>query len=120
MQRPLWQIVLSIMVLSFAARLAVAGISFHLQTGYTPMIVAYALQGVVGASIWASILWAQRMLPAAVWSYGSAIAITAALEGLLYRVQPLTTTIIQISAALIIGGAVAFGLRSSRTARARH
>lgn len=111
MDRPLWQIILSIMVLSFAARLAIGGISFHLQTGYSAMIIAYALQAIAGAGIWASMLWAQRLLPAAVWTYGASIAFTSALEGLVYRVQPMTTTVVQIVTALLISGAVAYGLR---------
>jgi hypothetical protein len=111
MDKPLWQIILSIMVLSFAMRLAVSGFAMHMQTGYTLMLVAYALQGLVGIGVWASMLWAQaRTLRVVVLSYGATVAAASALEAFVFRVQPLSSAMLQIAVAVIASAIAAYAL----------
>jgi hypothetical protein len=110
MDRPLWQIILSIMVLSFAMRLAVSGIALHAHTGLTLMIVAYVVQGIAGIALWASMLWSQRALRWAVLSYGASIATASALEAFVFRVQPVSSAVVQIAFALVASAIAAYAL----------
>lgn len=116
MDRPLWQIILSIMVLSLALRNAAAGVAWHMPSGNTAVVIAYVLQGLVGVWVWASILWLRRTLRASIWAYAIAVAVTAALKGFVFRVEPQTTSMIQIMMAFAISAIAVYALRRSTTA----
>jgi NCAIR mutase (PurE)-related protein len=108
MPRQLWQIMLAIMVLTFAARLAAVGITLHLERGDTPLVVAYAIQGVLGLGIWASILWIPRTIVPAMIAYGLSVAGTSALEGFVFQQQMPQAAVVQIAVVLVFTAVAAY------------
>lgn len=101
MPRQLWQIMLAIMVLTFAARLSAIGITLHLERGDMPLVIAYAVQGVLGFGIWVSILWIPRAIVGAMIAYGLAVAGTSALEGFVFQQQMQEAALVQIGVVLV-------------------
>jgi uncharacterized membrane protein YpjA len=108
MPRQLWQIMLAIMVLTFAARLAAVGITLHLERGDTPLVLAYAVQAVLGLGIWASILWIPRAIVGSMIAYGLSVAGTSALEGFVFQQQMQEAAIVQIAVVLVFTFAAAY------------
>lgn len=100
MPRQLWQIMLAIMVLTFAARLAAVGITLHVERGDTPLAIAYAVQGALGLALWASIIWFPRAVVGAMIGYGLSVAGTSALEGFVFQQQMPQAAIVQIAVVL--------------------
>lgn len=101
MPRQLWQILLAIMVLTFAARLAAVGITLHLERGDTPLVFAYVVQAVFGIAIWASILWFPRAVVSSMLAYGLSVAGTSALEGFVFQQQMHEAALVQIAVVLV-------------------
>ena len=108
MHRELWQIMLAIMVLTFAARLAAVGITLHVERGETQLVVAYAVQGLLGLGIWASILWFPRAVVATMIGYGAAVAGTSALEGFVFQQEMPQAAFIQIAFVLVFTTVAAY------------
>jgi NCAIR mutase (PurE)-related protein len=108
MPRQLWQIMLAIMVLTFAARLSAIGITLHLERGDTPLVVAYAIQGVLGLGIWASIMWVPRVIVPALIAYGLSVAGTSALEGFVFQQQMPQAALVQIAVVLVFTAVAAY------------
>jgi hypothetical protein len=108
MPRQLWQIMLAIMVLTFAARLSAIGITLHLERGDTPLVAAYAVQGALGLGIWASILWFPRAIVPAMVAYGLSVAGTSALEGFVFHQQMPEAALVQIAVVLVFTAVAAF------------
>lgn len=108
MPRQLWQIMLAIMVLTFAARLSAIGITLHLERGDTPLVFAYAVQGALGLAIWASILWFPRAIIGSMIAYGLAVAGTSALEGFVFQQQMPQAAIVQIAVVLVFTAVAAY------------
>lgn len=108
MPRQLWQIMLAIMVLTFAARLSAVGITLHLERGDTGLVVAYAIQGFFGLGIWASILWFPRAIVGTMIAYGLSIAGTSALEGFVFHQQMPEAALVQIGAVLLFTAVAAY------------
>jgi NCAIR mutase (PurE)-related protein len=108
MPRQLWQIMLAIMVLTFAARLAAVGITLHLERGDTPLVIAYAIQGALGLGIWASILWIPRVIVPALVAYGLSVAGTSALEGFVFQQQMPQAALVQIAVVLVFTAVAAY------------
>jgi hypothetical protein len=97
---PLWQIVLSIMVLGLMVQRAAVGITYFLSAHEPWLVVAYGLQGLGGVLVWASLLWARGMLYAAIGVLGATVAATAGLEGFVLDRVPRSTAIFQIVAII--------------------
>jgi len=108
MPRQLWQIMLAIMVLTFAARLSAVGITLHAERGDTGLVVAYAIQGLLGVGIWASIIWLPRAIIGMIVAYGLSIAGTSALEGFVFRQQMPQAAVIQIGVVLLFTAIAAY------------
>jgi hypothetical protein len=100
MDRPLWQIVLSVMVLGMMVQRAAVGITYFLSAHEPWLVVAYGLQGLGGVLVWASLLWARGMLYAAIGVLGVTFAATAAVEGFVLERLPPSTALVQIVAAV--------------------
>lgn len=108
MPRQLWQIMLAVMALTFAARLSAIGITLHAERGETPLVIAYIVQGVLGIGIWASILWFPRAIIAMMISYGLAVAGTSALEGFVFRQEMPQAAYVQIGVVLVFTAVAAY------------
>ena len=98
--RPLWQIVLSIMVLGMMVQRAAIGITFFLSAHEPWLVAAYGLQGLGGVLVWASLLWVRGMLLPAIGVLGATIAATAALDGFVLHRLSRSTALVQIVAAI--------------------
>ena len=100
--RPLWQIVMSIMILALSAQHAAAGIALYASAHEPWLIAAYAAQGTAGVLLWASLLWLRRLIYLAVVLLGASIAATAALAGfVLDRLAP-SAALVQIVGAVVL------------------
>lgn len=108
MPRQLWQIMLAIMVLAFAARLAAIGITLHAERGESALVAAYAIQGCFGLAVWASILWVPRAIVGALIAYGASIAGTSALEGFVFQQQMPEAALVQIGVVLVFTAVAAY------------
>ena len=108
MPRQLWQIMLAIMVLTFAARLSAVGITLHLERGDMPLVIAYAVQGFLGLCIWASIIWYPRTIVGSMIAYGLSVAGTSALEGFVFQQQMPQAAIVQIAVVLVFTSVAAY------------
>ena len=108
MPRQLWQIMLAIMVLTFAARLSAVGITLHLERGDTPLVLAYAAQAALGIAIWASILWFPRAIVGSMIAYGLSVAGTSALEGFVFQQQMQEAAVVQIAVVLVFTSVAAY------------
>jgi len=108
MPRQLWQIMLAIMVLTFAARLSAVGITLHAERGDIPLVIAYAIQGLFGLAIWASILWISRAIIGSIIAYGVSVAGTSALEGFVFHQQVPQAAVIQIGVVLVFTAVAAY------------
>src|SRR5688500_2991911 len=108
MPRQLWQIMLAIMVLAFAARLAAVGITLHAERGDAALVAAYAIQGFFGVAIWASILWFPRAIIGAMIAYGAAVAGTSALEGFVFQQQMPQAALVQIGVVVVFTATAAY------------
>ena len=117
MPRQLWQIMLAIMVLTFAARLAAVGITLHLERGDMPLVAAYVVQGFFGLAVWASILWVPRAIVAAMVAYGLSVAGTSALEGFVFQQQMPQAALIQIGVVLTFTAVAAYATHKSHILR---
>jgi hypothetical protein len=106
--RQLWQIMLAIMVLTFAARLSAVGITLHAERGDTALVAAYAVQALLGIGIWASIIWVPRAIIGFIVAYGVAIAGTSALEGFVFQQQMPQAAVIQIGVVLLFTAVAAY------------
>jgi len=83
MDRPLWQILLSFLVVAFVVRRGALGFVLYAE-GAVPVLlaVAYAAQGVLGLGL-AAAIWLGRALQPAVVALALAVAATAVLETVL-------------------------------------
>jgi len=108
MNRPLWQIIMAIMILGWAVQRAAMGITYYASAREPVLVAAYVIQGVFGVLLWASLLWFRRLVAAATALLGVSVAATAAVAGFVLERSPPTTASFQIVAALVLSVAFVF------------
>lgn len=109
MDRPLWQILLTIFLVGFA--LHRAALAATIGTLEPVLLIAYALE--TGTALVAATgLWlGRRWTPAAVVVLGVAVAATAILEGFSLGVVPPAAAISEVAVAAVATAALAWVMR---------
>jgi hypothetical protein len=107
MDRPLWQIILSIAVLAWTVQRSAVGATLYVSEHEPWLVVVYALQGLAGVLLWASLLWASRLRRGAIVMWGITLMASAALEGFVFGKTSPTAALAQILAAVIATAAFA-------------
>jgi len=78
------------------------------ERGDIPLVIAYAIQGLFGLAIWASILWIPRAIIGSIIAYGVSVAGTSALEGFVFHQQVPQAAVIQIGVVLVFTAVAAY------------
>jgi hypothetical protein len=99
---------MAIMILGWAVQRAAVGITYYAEAREPLLVGAYVIQGACGVLLWASLLWARRLIAAATALLGVSVAATATLAGFVLERWSPTTAIFQIIAALILSVAFIF------------
>jgi hypothetical protein len=111
MHRPLWQIVLTLLIVGFVVRSGAAAVVAFLAEGEPSLLAAYAFQTAAGVAT-ALGLWLGRP-----WVLGAlvvlavAIAASAFLESLVLGIRPLVTALGEVLIVAVATGALFLALR---------
>lgn len=116
MDRPLWQIFLSLFALSFALHRGGTAFALELTDAGTPALFAgYAFQAVAGAAVALGIWTGRRWVQGALVVLGTAVAGTALYEAFFLGLRPAVSAVSLVLVAAAATGALVVVLHRERT-----